>query len=113
MTPNGRERNARANKHTSRPEPAGRPAGRPDGIGRNPRADASFIKNPSQIVVKPLPEGMLLDLLEQEPQGLYLILDCIQDPHNLGAILRSADGAGVTAVIAPKDKSVGDRKSVV
>ena len=31
----------------------------------------------------------------------------MQDPHNLGAILRTADGAGVTAVIAPKDKSAG------
>ena len=29
----------------------------------------------------------------------------MQDPHNLGAILRTADGAGVTAVVAPKDKS--------
>lgn len=38
---------------------------------------------------------------------LVLILDCVQDPHNLGAVLRTADGAGVHAVIAPKDKSVG------
>ena len=35
------------------------------------------------------------------------ILDCVQDPHNLGAILRPADGAGVDAVIAPRAKSVG------
>ena len=39
--------------------------------------------------------------------AFFLILDGIQDPHNLGACLRSADAAGVTAVIAPKDKSVG------
>ena len=47
-------------------------------------------------------------LLEElnEPAFL-LILDGIQDPHNLGACLRSADAAGVHAVIAPKDKSVG------
>jgi 23S rRNA (guanosine2251-2'-O)-methyltransferase len=37
---------------------------------------------------------------------LLLILDGIQDPHNLGACLRTADAAGVTAVIAPKDKAV-------
>ncbi|WMY95942.1 MAG: 23S rRNA (guanosine(2251)-2'-O)-methyltransferase RlmB [Arsenophonus sp.] len=34
-----------------------------------------------------------------------LILDCITDPYNLGACLRSADAAGVDMVIAPKDKS--------
>ncbi len=39
--------------------------------------------------------------------AFLLILDGIQDPHNLGACLRSADAAGVHAVIAPKDKSVG------
>ena len=38
---------------------------------------------------------------------LLLILDGVQDPHNLGACLRSADAAGVLAVIAPKDRSVG------
>lgn len=36
-----------------------------------------------------------------------LILDGVTDPHNLGACLRSADAAGVHAVIAPKDRSVG------
>lgn len=40
-----------------------------------------------------------------EPPFL-LILDSVQDPHNLGACLRSADAAGVHAVIAPKDKAV-------
>lgn len=47
---------------------------------------------------------VLLDHLT-EP-ALLLILDGVQDPHNLGACLRSADAAGVHAVIAPKDKSV-------
>lgn len=38
---------------------------------------------------------------------LLLVLDGIQDPHNLGACLRVADAAGVSAVIAPKDRAVG------
>lgn len=37
----------------------------------------------------------------------FLILDGVQDPHNLGACFRSADAAGVHAIIAPKDRAVG------
>jgi 23S rRNA (guanosine2251-2'-O)-methyltransferase len=47
----------------------------------------------------------VLDTLA-EP-GLLLVLDGIQDPHNLGACLRVADAFGVHAVIAPKDRAVG------
>jgi len=47
----------------------------------------------------------VLDGLHEPP--LLLILDGIQDPHNLGACLRVADGAGAHAVIAPKDRSCG------
>ncbi|MDB4641578.1 23S rRNA (guanosine(2251)-2'-O)-methyltransferase RlmB [Akkermansiaceae bacterium] len=52
-------------------------------------------------------EGDLFEILDNNEQPLLLILDCVQDPNNLGAILRTADGAGVDAVIAPKDKAVG------
>lgn len=45
----------------------------------------------------------LLDGLDEAP--FLLILDGVTDPHNLGACLRSADAAGVHAVIAPKDNS--------
>ena len=45
----------------------------------------------------------LLDSLDHAP--LILILDSITDPHNLGACLRTADAAGVDAVVIPKDKS--------
>ncbi|MCE7033190.1 23S rRNA (guanosine(2251)-2'-O)-methyltransferase RlmB [Lysobacter sp. GX 14042] len=41
-----------------------------------------------------------------EGRALVLLLDGVQDPHNLGACLRSAAAAGVTAVVIPKDKSV-------
>ncbi|MBT8043171.1 MAG: 23S rRNA (guanosine(2251)-2'-O)-methyltransferase RlmB [Pontiella sp.] len=51
-------------------------------------------------------ESELPGLLKQTKEPLILVLDCIQDPHNLGACLRSANGAGVDAVIIPKDRSV-------
>jgi len=47
----------------------------------------------------------LLPTLTTAP--LFLILDGVQDPHNLGACLRTALGAGVDAVIAPKHRAVG------
>lgn len=57
---------------------------------------------------KALSEDDLEEIVKNtEKNPVFLILDQIQDPHNLGACLRSADAAGVTAVIAPRDKSVG------
>jgi 23S rRNA (guanosine2251-2'-O)-methyltransferase len=47
----------------------------------------------------------LLDHLDEAP--FLLVLDGVTDPHNLGACLRSADAAGVHAVIAPKDNAAG------
>ncbi|MBK1722744.1 23S rRNA (guanosine(2251)-2'-O)-methyltransferase RlmB [Thiocystis violacea] len=47
----------------------------------------------------------LLEALEGPP--FLLLLDEVQDPHNLGACLRTAEAAGVHAVIAPKDNAVG------
>ena len=52
-----------------------------------------------------LEEGDLESVLEGKTAALVLVLDCIQDPHNLGACLRTADAAGVDVVIVPKDKS--------
>lgn len=59
------------------------------------------------IATPPKDERFLEDLLvklEDESQ-LYLILDGVTDPRNLGAAMRSAWAAGATAVIVPKDKS--------
>ena len=52
----------------------------------------------------------LLDKAGELP--LLLILDGVQDPHNLGACLRTADAAGAHAVIAPSDRAVGLTASV-
>ncbi len=52
----------------------------------------------------------LLDAVQGPP--LILVLDGVTDPHNLGACLRVADGAGAHAVIAPKDHAVGINATV-
>ncbi|MEJ7932025.1 23S rRNA (guanosine(2251)-2'-O)-methyltransferase RlmB [Ramlibacter sp. AN1015] len=52
----------------------------------------------------------LLDSIAEPP--LLLVLDGVTDPHNLGACLRVADGAGAHAVIAPKDHAVGVNATV-
>lgn len=57
--------------------------------------------------VKNYSEHDLESLLDAIDKPFLLILDGVQDPHNLGACLRSADAAGVDAVIAPRDKAVG------
>lgn len=64
--------------------------------------------------VEPLPQANslddLLDSLSETP--LLLVLDGVTDPHNLGACLRVADGAGAQAVIAPKDHAAGINATV-
>lgn len=58
--------------------------------------------------VKKLPVyDSLEEYLEPLVSPFLLILDGVQDPHNLGACLRTANAAGVHAVIAPKDRAVG------
>lgn len=58
-------------------------------------------------------EAMLDSLLEKNQQPLLLVLDGVQDPHNLGACLRTADAVGVDAIIIPKDRSVSITSTVV
>ena len=57
----------------------------------------------------PLGEADLERLLDavQEGPALVLVLDGVQDPHNLGACLRTADAAGAHAVVAPRDRAGG------
>lgn len=68
-----------------------------DGVHQGVVAEVS----PSQI----WGENKLDELLDQSDTPLLLALDGVTDPHNLGACLRTADAAGVAAVIIPKDKS--------
>ena len=71
-----------------------------EGVHQGVVADVS----PSQV----WGEAMLDELLDRtDGAPLLLVLDGVTDPHNLGACLRSADAAGVHAVIVPRDKATG------
>ena len=67
-------------------------------------------------------QGVLAEVVPAEPLGeddlarrvgaagreaLVLVLDGVQDPHNLGACLRTAEAVGATAVVAPRDRACG------
>ncbi len=63
----------------------------------------------ARVVDTSIPYKDIHDILESDldEPPFFLILDGVEDPHNLGACLRVADAMGVHAVIAPKDRAVG------
>ena len=46
------------------------------------------------------------DITNDNPNSLIVMLDCLEDPHNLGAIIRTSETAGVDGIIIPKNRSV-------
>ena len=79
---------------------------------RSFKGDKSYRKPPS---VAPITqrEDNLYNMLEGLEEPLFLILDRVQDPHNLGACLRTADCTGVDAIIIPKDRAAPLTETVV
>ena len=79
--------------------------------GREARENR-HVKPATEIAVRARDEEELMQIVAEQETPFILVLDCVQDPHNLGAILRTADGAGIHAVVAPKDKAVGITETV-
>ncbi len=73
--------------------------------GNRPREARVNVHSSSSTGIIRLTEDSLFDRLAEEEDALLLVLDGVQDPHNLGACIRSAEGAGVLAVIVPRHKS--------
>jgi len=67
------------------------------------------------VEVDPMPpwhEDELVEALAGADRPLVLVLDGVQDPHNLGACLRTADACGALAVVVPKDRAAGMNATV-
>ena len=68
-------------------------------------------------------QGIIMDVEEfsytdytdfiDDPEAFVVILDHIEDPHNLGAIIRTSEAAGVSGIIIPKDRSVEVNATVI
>lgn len=68
-------------------------------------------------------QGIILDIEDfcytdyslffEEENAKVVILDHIEDPHNLGAIIRTCEAAGITGIIIPKDRSVDVNSTVM
>ena len=101
-------RDGRANECAAIAERAGARVVRVEARRLDGLAGTSRHQGVVAVVRAPAPVKSLDDLLDglTEPP-LLLVLDGVTDPHNLGACLRVANGAGAHAVIAPKDRAAG------
>ena len=90
-----------------------RPQRRRSGGGGAPQGRANRHAGPPGQSLARLSEEELYRLAGETPDILLLILDGVQDPHNLGACLRTADGAGVAAIVTPRHQSAPVTETVV
>jgi 23S rRNA (guanosine2251-2'-O)-methyltransferase len=85
-------------------------------VQRAPRAQLDRVSEGHQGVVAEVsgyPYVTLDDLLNAHQPPLFLILDCIQDPQNLGTLLRTAEAVGVSGVIIAQDRAASVTPAVV
>lgn len=78
-------------------------------MGQNPRSKGERQHTHTDFTkpIVELSEDDLLELISKlDHPALLLVLDSVQDPHNLGACLRTASASGADAVVAPKDRAV-------
>ncbi|MBN2411652.1 23S rRNA (guanosine(2251)-2'-O)-methyltransferase RlmB [candidate division KSB1 bacterium] len=75
----------------------------------NHQGIAAEIKTPDYVELN----DILNRAVEKNEDPFIAVLDGVQDPHNFGAIIRSADGAGVHGIIIPKDNSVSLNSTVI
>lgn len=81
------------------------PRGRLDSLERNHQGAVAF--------VSPKEFSSLEDILSLTKNPFLVLLDSIEDPQNLGAILRTAEGAGVDGIILPERRSAGLSETVM
>jgi len=76
-------------------------------VGRAKLDELAVTSAPQGVVATAaaLPETDLADLVEEGRPAFLLAIDGITDPQNLGAVLRTADGAGVTGVVLPRHRN--------
>lgn len=80
---------------------------------RTPQARANRHATGGGAGIVRLSEDDLYRQAADDPDILILILDGVQDPHNLGACLRTADGAGAAAIVVPRHHSAPVSETVV
>lgn len=91
---------------------------------KNKRLEIKVLsKNNMDNLVRGLHQGIVLEIpnfeyndideLIENDNALLVILDHLEDPHNLGAIIRTCEAAGVDGIVIPKDRAIGVNSTVI
>lgn len=82
-------------------------------INTNPDILNKMTKGNHQGIILEIEDFKYSELTEALNEDFLIILDHLEDPHNFGAIIRSAEAAGVKSIIIPKDRSVSVNDTVI